>query len=335
MHNRPQVSTIAWISNGGRPREIAVALEGEARSFHDLGIVRKPLVPLRYLLSSIRTLAYLARRRPRAVVVQAPPVPLALIAWLYGRVSGAPLVVDSHPVAFAFDGSVFDRLMLPVLKWVMPRAAGCLVTTDELREQVEEWGGRGFVFHEAPPEWSGNGPQPDIEPDSVLFVNTFAPDEPLAEVLGAARRLPHVRFRITGDLRRLSPGVRRLAAGNVEWLGYLTGDSYPGALRQADVVLTLTDRKESVPRSAYEAVYAERPLVTTDWPHMAELFPYAVKVKNNANSIAEGLERALDSSGELHAATTAALELQTARWESQVEHLRSVIFHPKEGIRNE
>lgn len=329
MHDRPPVSTIAWVSNGGRPREIAIALGGEARWYHDLGIVRKHLVPLRYLVSSLRTLGYLIRSRPRAVVVQAPPVLLAVIAWLYGRASGAAVVIDSHPAAFGMDGSTIDRVMLPLLKRLAPRADAWLVTTDELVEQVEEWGGRGFVFHEAPPEWSGNGPQPDIEPNSVLFVNTFAPDEPSAEVLKAARRLPHVRFRITGDLRRLSPGVRRLAGGNVEWLGYLTGDNYPRALRQADVVLTLTDRRESVPRSAYEAVYAERPLVTTDWPHMVDLFPYAVKVTNDANSIAEGVQRALDSSAELHDSTHSALELQTARWESQVEHLRSAIFQEK------
>jgi glycosyltransferase involved in cell wall biosynthesis len=242
--------------------------------------------------------------------------------------TGAAVVIDSHPVAFAFDGSPFDRVMLPLLRLLASRVDACLVTTDELREQVQRWGGSGLVFHEAPPEWSADGPRPKVEPGSVLFVSTFAPDEPLVEVLGAARLLPNVRFRITGDLRRLSPGVRQLAPGNVEWLGYLTGDSYPGALRQAQVVLTLTERRQSVPRSAYEAVYAERPLVTTDWPHMAELFPHAMRVTNNANSIAQGLRRALASNGELQEAARAALELQLARWDGQVEQLRRAIGAP-------
>src|ERR1700730_14432957 len=55
---RPKVSFIAWAEDSGRAREIAKALGGEARTFYQLRIVWKPLVPLRYLLNAIGTCGY-------------------------------------------------------------------------------------------------------------------------------------------------------------------------------------------------------------------------------------------------------------------------------------
>lgn len=327
--NRPHVSVIAWVVNDGRPRELAAALDGEARTFFDLGIVRRPLVPLRYALSSVRTALYLLARRPRALIVQTPPMPLVVIAYLYGRLTSAPIVIDSHPAAFGLDGSSVDRRLLPLLGRIAGRVSGCIVTTPNLGERVSRWGGRPLVVHEGPPEWLAEDAAVQPEPKRVLFVSTFAPDEPLGAVLEAARRLPDVRFGVTGDPRKLREEHKRAAPPNVEWLGYLTGTRYPEALRRAEVVVTLTGRRESVPRSAYEAVYAERPLVITDWPHMHDLFPHAMHVQNRSDSIAQGVRHALDSAQELGALAGEAHRLQQERWRRQVEELRSAVgFQP-------
>jgi glycosyltransferase involved in cell wall biosynthesis len=326
---------LAWVREGGRPRELAAALGGEPKSFFDLGIVRRSLVPLRYLVSSLRTIAYLFRRRPRALIVQAPPVVLAVLADLYGRLTKAPVVIDSHPAAFGIEGSSVDRALLPLLARLARRASGCIVTTDELGDRVREWGGRPLVVHEAPPGWLMDDEALTPDPNTVLFVSTFAPDEPLEELLEAARTLPDIRFRITGDLRRLRPELRRRAPENVEWLGYLTGAQYPQALRRAAVVVTLTDRRESVPRSAYEAVYARRPLVSTAWPHMHDLFPQATLVENKADAIAAGIRQVFDSEKQHDGSTERAYELQQARWRAQVQHLRAAVGFQRDGVGND
>jgi glycosyltransferase involved in cell wall biosynthesis len=322
---RPPVACIAWAPSESRPRAIAIALGGEARAFYDLGIVRQALVPLRYLLSAARTLLYLARRRPRAVMIQAPPVPAAALVWGYGRLARVPVVIDSHTAAFALNGARVDRTMMPLLGWLARRVDACIVTTDELGERITRWGGRPIVVHEPPPPWddvdaTSNGAGP-----SVLFVSTFAPDEPLDAVLAAAELVPEATFRITGDLRLLAASARDTAPANVEWTGYLRGSDYPRALATADVVLTLDERDQTVARSAYEAVYAERPLITTDRPHLRELFPYAVTVDNEPNSIATGVRAALERAPELAAATGAARELQDRRWTRQLEALRTAL----------
>src|SRR5690348_6372387 len=86
--DRVDVSFIAWSEDGDRAEEIAAALGGEARIFYDLHIVRKPLVPVRYALSAMRMTAYLAWRRPRALIVTNPPIFPGLLAFAYTRLTG-------------------------------------------------------------------------------------------------------------------------------------------------------------------------------------------------------------------------------------------------------
>ena len=326
---RADVVCIAWAPGDSRPRALASVLGGEAATFFDLGIVWKPLVPLRYAVSAVRTLLHLARRRPRAVVIQAPPVPAALLVWIYARLARARLVIDSHTAAFALSGARVDQAMLPLLAWLAPRVDGLIVTTEEVADVVRGWGGRPLIVHEPPPDW----PSVDAAPcrdgrRQVLVISTFARDEPLDEVLGAAAALPEVAFRVTGDLRKLPAALRARAPANVEWTGYLHGADYRRALAEADAIVTLDERGQSVARSAYEAVYAGRPLVTSDWPHLRRLFPYAVTVKNRADSIARGVCDALDRQAELEAAAPAARAQQLRRWDEQAAALRAALAGP-------
>ena len=94
----------AWSSVAGRSREIAAAIGGESRCYYDLRIARRALVPVRYFLSALRTLGYLVVRRPRALIVTNPPVFVSLLAYPYAVITGAPLLLDSHPDAFRKDG---------------------------------------------------------------------------------------------------------------------------------------------------------------------------------------------------------------------------------------
>ena len=81
-------------------------------------------------------------------------------------------------------------------------------------------------------------------------------------------------------------------------------------------------------RAAYEAVYARRPLIVTDWPLGREVFPYAVHVHNDADSIAEGIRRARDEIGALEAVTDEARAVQLARWSTQIPQVRRMLQLP-------
>ena len=119
MSSRPRVSFVAWSPRGGRADDVARVLGGEARWFDALGIVRRWAIPVRYAIDSLRTAAYLARRRPRAVIVVNPPIFPAAIALAYARVARVPLVLDSHPSAFGLAGDELSRR----LAWLHARVA--------------------------------------------------------------------------------------------------------------------------------------------------------------------------------------------------------------------
>jgi Glycosyl transferase 4-like domain len=334
LSQRPTIACIAWVREDSRSSSIARGLDGEARTFYDFGLHAKPLVPLRYVLSAVRTVAYLIRRRPRAVMIQAPPVPAVAIVWAWSRLARVPLLIDSHPASFGTEDARVDRLMRPLLAWLVPRAAGCIVTTPRLGEQISRWGGRPIVVHEAPMPWGERmSPRGCSTERRVLFVCTFAPDEPLMEMLQAAVQVPGATFAITGDLRRLPEAAQKAAPSNVQWLGYLKGRDYVAALEGADVIMSLTKRPESVARSAHEGVDALRPMVISGGPHMRDLFPYAVCVENQPESIAEGVTEALERCEELSSAAIEARSVQHRRWREQLTEIHAAL-DAAEGARS-
>ena len=325
VDHRPRVAFIAWTPNSGRALDIAGALRGEARTFFAFRIVNRHLVPLRYLVDSFRTAGYLALRRPRALIVTNPPPFAALVAYAYARLAGVPFILDSHPSSFALSGDGIWRLLLPLHARLASRAAATLVTTDELAAVVRQWDGHAQVVHEPPTPWrvppaglSRNRPR-------VLFTGNYNRDEPVMNVLEAGRALSGIDFHVTGDLRRCPSDLRKAASPNVRFVGYLARDQYRRALEEADVILTLTTQRNDVPRTAYEAVYANRPLVVPDRPLLRSLFPYAVHVPLTSDGIVAGLHEAIERHAELVAVAPKARVLQEERWRRQQASLEAII----------
>jgi glycosyltransferase involved in cell wall biosynthesis len=323
---RPAVSFIAWSSVSGRSEEIAAALQGDSRCFYDFGFVDKRLIPLRYLASAARTAFYLLRRRPRAVIVSNPPIFPALIAYLYCRLSGARIVLDSHPVSFGFDEEKkVVTLMMPLQRYLTPRVDGTIVTVESLAEKVREQGGRAAIVHEAPPTWSAPQAPPLGERPRVLFVGIFAHDEPAHAVAAAARELPEADILITGDLRKCPPELLEDPAPNIRFVGFLDQAAYREEIVRANVVMTLTDRPEDVSRVANEAVFARRPLIVSDWPAARRYFPHAIAVANTPAAVASGVREAIARYGELVETADAARDEQQGRWREQLDALRGFV----------
>jgi hypothetical protein len=323
---RPSVSFIAWSSVAGRSQEIAGALGGDSKCFYDFGFVDKRLIPLRYLASALRTVLFLARRRPRAVIASNPPVFPGLIAYLYGRLSGAPVVLDSHPAAFGFyESKKMVQLTMPIHRYLVPRVRATIVTGGELVDRVRAEGGTAAVVHEAPPPWQVAPPQPLGTPPVVLYVGIFADDEPAAAVAEAARAVPEVEFWMTGDVRKCPPALLATKPENLRLTGFLGPDEYREAIERADVVMALTERPEAVNRAANEAVFATRPLILSDWPTLAEYFPHAIRVSNSAAEIARGVREAITRHEQLRAVTADALVEQERRWASQLGRLEELV----------
>ncbi|WP_432490913.1 glycosyltransferase [Kineococcus auxinigenes] len=311
---RPPVVHVTWQRHAGRAAEIAGSLGGRALHVHPLGGRSKWRVAGRYGLSVALTAAGLVRHRPRSVIVTNPPVFPALVVAGYAACARVPFALDSHTSSFGVKGNAVARRMLGVHRWLARRADTVMVASPEWADVVDGWGGRGLVVHEAPPGWEAAPPRTGRP--TVLFVGVFADDEPVREVVEAARSLPEVRVRITGDLERCPEDLRRSAPANVEFTGFLGPREYRAAVEAADVLLTLTTERTSVMRAGYEAAYVGRRLVVSDWPVLREVFPHAWHTDHEPASIARALRAALDDTGDGEREERARRE-QTARWDEQ------------------
>jgi hypothetical protein len=151
-------------------------------------------------------------------------------------------------------------------------------------------------------------------------------------VLEAARLVPEIDLLLTGDPNVCADALRRDAPGNVTFVGFLGPADYHEAVVDADAVLTLTTEPASVMRAAYEAVYARRPLVLSDWPASRALFPAAVHVLHTPEALAEGLSRLAADYPSFQASAESARRSQLARWTEQhgelVRRLRALAPAP-------
>jgi len=315
-HRRRGLLFLSWGAIAGRAAELAAALGGDARAYFAPGPGRRPPVLLRYLLSSVLTGATLLARRPRVVVVTNPPVVAAAVTWCWTRLIGATLVLDSHPGGFGAQGDRLSARLQGLHRFVARRSAFCLVADEAWRARLAAWGVDAEVVHEAPDGWDG-APRAPGGRLRVLCVGRFAPDEPVAAVLGAAGLVPELDLAITGDVSLCPAGLRDGAPGNVAFVGFLAAAAYQEAVADADAVLTLSTEPSSVMRAAYEAVYARRPLVVSDWPLNRALFPTAVHVLHTPEALAEGLARLAADYPSFQASAESARTAQLARWEAQ------------------
>lgn len=323
-----RISVIGWTRRGDRPTELADVLGGEARVIFTPKLAHPALLPLRYATCALIMVAYLARRRPDALVVVNPPLWPGLIGWAYSRLAGARLVLDSHPGGFGAQGHSVERRLQAIHRFLVRRAAGVLVTTQHWIDVVESWGGTARIVHEPPRDRDvpvrGSDDDDDDARPIAMFVCIFAPDEPVGAVIDAARLAPHVEWWITGDAAKAPPGALDDLPANIRLTGYLGPADYDDALIGADVVVALTTEPTSIMRAAYEAVYALRPLVVSDHPDAVEVFPHAVATANHATDIAAAVDEVLARPDPDGAAWTARAA-QQQMWVAQRSGLEQIV----------
>ena len=326
---RRHVVYLAWSVNRGRVVELGDLLDAHPRLFYPRLLAGRRLKVVRYLVSVLWTGLVVLRERPTVVVVINPPVLAAASVVAFARLSGAVVVLDSHPGGFGAQGDRLSAALQPLHRWAVRRARATLVTGEHWAGVVTQWGGRPLVVHEPPAPWTAPGHTGALSGPvgraQVLFLGTYGRDEPVGELVEAARLLPEVELRVTGDPGAAPPGLLDELPSNVRLLGYLGPAEYQAEVLRADLAVVLTTEPTSVMRAGYEAVYARRPLLVSDWPGLRVVFPHAIHVPNTAQGIADGVRRAVHDLERLRGLAAPAREEQEQRWRAQLAELRSVV----------
>ncbi len=255
---------------------------------------------VRVFVLAWKTLRLLQQRRPAFLVVQNPSMVLAAWAGFLKPFLGYTLIVDRHS-NFKFhtrrSRALKYRVFHAFSRYSLARADLTIVTNQPLVSHVNEAGGRGFVMPDRFPQLEHEGVV-DLGPGHhILFICTFADDEPLEEVFASARELgPEVHFHVTGNASKGDKDQLALAPPNVRFTGFLPDADYQALLRSVDVVLALTTMPHCMQCGAYEAVSAGRPLVFGPDPAMVEYF-YKGRVVTEIEpaALAAALKEALEN----------------------------------------
>jgi glycosyltransferase involved in cell wall biosynthesis len=316
---------ISWAPYSRMSQTFASELDGKLHCVHYLRFQSPIHAPLKYILQAFHTLFILFKERPSAVHVQNPPFVAGLVVDLYCRISGAKYVLHYHSAAFL---PIWDWA-LPLQKYIARQATTNIVTNNYWAEIVKSWGGHTLVMTDPFLDLPQSKPFQMREGFNLAFVSTFAPDEPLAEVLQAAKSLPEVNFFITGDKSKKPASFFENAPSNVTFTGFLDPDrDYPGLLRSADVIMVLTTRDHTLQLGGCEAVAVGKPLITSDWPYLREVFPKGtIYVSDSAESIREGILSARDQYDGL-AREIATLRLESQQmWNSRLQQLKEMVTY--------
>ena len=223
-----------------------------------------------------RTHAKLRARRWKLVFVQNPSIILTVfvLCWrgLFSR--KCVVVMDAHNEAVVPE--IFPwKIVRMVAAWAVRKADFTIVTNDSLAEKVVALGGRPLVLPDSLPDVPAApvralGEAPVMR---LLVIATYASDEPIAEILQAARQLVGVaEFQFTGNFRKLDPAVVASVSANVTFLGFVSDEEYWERMRAADAVVDLTLLDDCLVCGAYEAVALGRPLVLSDKRALRDYF---------------------------------------------------------------
>jgi glycosyltransferase involved in cell wall biosynthesis len=282
---------------------------------------------IRYVELSFRTIVSLVRRRPRVVVAQNPSLVLTLLCIALRPALRFRLVVDAHNEAIRpyLHTGIF-------IVWATRVCHQCadltIVTNRPLAETVIRAGGKAYVLPDPIPR----SPEVSVTPSReggflIAVISTFARDEPLSEVFGAASLLPGTfHFRVTGNVKHLEPALRAKAPENVIFTGFLSEADYWGLLFECDAVVDLTKMPDCLVCGAYEAVGARKPLVLSDSRVARDWFgDAATYVDNVATAIAESVLRIHAESATWRRRSELANTRIQSSWEKLGDELRVAI----------
>lgn len=284
----------------------------------------------RYVRLGVQTLRLLAQQRPRVLYVQNPSLILSVLVLAARPFLGRyKVIMDAHNEAVA----PFTHAYWPVTslsRYALRTADVTIVTNAALADQVRQLGGTPHVLPDRlpTPPFPPTAPPRLDGPLRVMVVATYAADEPIAEIIEAARMLgDDYQLSITGRETKLPAEQRARLPANVRQTGFLSEEAYWELMRDSHIVLDLTLKPNCLVCGAYESLALLRPMVLTGNPATVDLFGKVALFpgEHDAKSIADCLQRSRAQLAQLNASVVSERPRFEQRWLEHAYRLREKI----------
>lgn len=302
---------ITWESQR-RNRELSRALGIELHEFAEIDAIRNPF--RKYLLGISRTLLLLLRAKPGIIICQNPSLVLTLLLILVQSVSRIKVIVDAHNAGI-FPGEGRSPILGRLARFVQKKAALTLVTNQGLADVVTKNGGTPFILQDRIPSLP-NHPAIALQgKHNILFICSFAADEPYEAVLAAAALLDKETFLyVTGNSARKQV-VFPNGCENLVLTGFLPEDRYVTMLRSVDATIDLTTRKDCLVCGAYESLAAGKPMILSDTAALRDYFSKGVVYTGHSTpELAASIREVVERKEDLRHEVLALRDLRDAEW---------------------
>ncbi len=325
-----KITFVVWSGHSPRATNMAAALDTIVQFQYEVGMKRRGMTPLRYLVQAWQSWKLLEHERPDVVIARTPPVFAPLVVALWAAWRRKQLVMDCDTGSFH---SPKWQWALGLHGWLARRALLTLVIDQAAFELVQKAGAKVMILEDKLPRMvSPNSPIGSDGATRLAVVSSFDVDEPVAEVFAAARLLLHITFYHTGDPKRADAKLLADKPANVVLTGYLRGADYSGLLDNVDGIVVLTNEPNALNCGAYEALSIHKPAVVSDQPEMRRYFNRGfVHVANNPAAIAAGIEQMLRQRAALTDEVKALRAERSLEWERKFETVKTILAEVDEA----
>ena len=314
-----------WIAWHISQRSRNLAKELELPIFEKV-IENNPLS--RHLFSSLWTIFILLKKRPDKVYLQYSFLLLVVVAS-YKRLTPYPvhIICDCHTKALR--RSVNGRIG-KVFWWIKKKSfrsvSISIVSNIEMEPDIKKLTNSYCTLPDKIPDIKASTTGNTNETYCV-FVCSYAVDEPLDDVIAAAKKLDGtIKIYCTGKIPDDLKHLRDNPYKNIFFTDYLTQEEYNNLISNADCILALTSEEGCLQCAGYEALSAEVPMVLSNTTALKTYFEdAAIYVNHSALDIEKGVGQAVNNRAELLSKMSRIKKIREHEYASALNNLINLI----------
>jgi glycosyltransferase involved in cell wall biosynthesis len=248
----------------------------------------------RYCHCAIKTVKAILNERPKIVFAQNPSIVLITLLIFLKGIFGYKLVSDAHFAGVIACNS--NKLFQFILNLCNRFVNLVIVTTQEHAYFIETIGGKALVCEDPLPDLTAFQSGNAIHDKTIFFICSYDVDEPYKIVFSAADLLKKDGFNLCATGNYAKANIDPHDYPSVIFLGYLHETDYYNKLLSSSVVLDLTENENCLVCGAYEAMSAEKPLVTSNTASLKNYFTKGtVFTDHDINSIVNAVKLAYEN----------------------------------------
>jgi len=273
----------------------------------------------RYLVSSFKTLKKIFTNKPEVIFAQCPSFVLCLLLSFVKIFFNFIFVIDAHNNLknYFLSSNLIVRLCT---RYFLNQADYIILTNTYLSKELNLKQKKVLILPDKLPVIKKEAVKPAVFSDThknIVFICSFAEDEPVEEFLLAAEKLTHeAKFFITGKKKNAQELVS-FASSNIVFTDFLSTKDFDNMISYSDVNIDLTIEDNLLVCGAYESLACEVPCIVSDTKISKEIFQKGfIYTKTDSSSIEESIKYSIDS----HASLSSEIKTYKADFVSLWQH---------------